>query len=100
MIVSQLVPIVAIENSVEKSLTRPIPGVLFSMVNGHRELSQLDSLHIAFAGGRREILGLLGHPALGAELGRPLHRDYSVMNSYSRTAIAGSGPGNSLGIHD
>ena len=47
---------VPVANSVEKFLTRPIPGVPFSMVNGHRELSQLDPLHIAFAGGRREIL--------------------------------------------
>ena len=45
-----------IANSVETSLTSPIPGVPFSMVNGHRELSQLEPLHTAFAGGRREIL--------------------------------------------
>ena len=47
---------VPIANSAEKFLLEAIPGVPFSMVNGHRELSQLDPLHIAFAGGRREIL--------------------------------------------
>ena len=45
-----------LENSVETSLTSPIPGVPVSMLTGHRELSQLDPLHTARAGGRREIL--------------------------------------------
>ena len=45
-----------IENSVETSPNRPIPGVPVSMLTGHRELSQLDPLHTARAGGRREIL--------------------------------------------
>ena len=40
----------------EKFLLEAIPGVPFSMLNGHRGLSQLDPLHTAFAGGRREIL--------------------------------------------
>ena len=44
-----------IENSVETSLTRPIPGVPVSMLTGRRELSQLDPLHTARAGGRREF---------------------------------------------
>ena len=47
---------VPIANSVETSVKAPIPGIPVSMVTGHRGLSQLDPLHIAFAGGRREIL--------------------------------------------
>ena len=47
---------VPIANSVETYPKAPIPGVPVSMLTGHRKLSQLDPLHTAFAGGRREIL--------------------------------------------
>ena len=47
---------VPIANSVETYPKAPIPGVPVSMLTGRRELSQLDPLHTAFAGGRREIL--------------------------------------------
>ena len=47
---------VPIANSVGTSAKAPIPVIPVSMVTGRRELSQLDPLHTAFAGGRREIL--------------------------------------------
>ena len=47
---------VPIAISAENFLLEAIPGVPVSMLNGHRGLSQLDPLHIAFAGGRREVL--------------------------------------------